>query len=106
MPKMHQVITPDEAKALVERLGSKAAAARHLGVPWSTFEYWFDPERHRKRLRRYYAKNREWKIQYERDHYDNLSGFQYNRKMFKKRRLEGLQRINERNRRRKKDEAA
>jgi hypothetical protein len=99
-------MTPDEANALVERMGSKSAAARHMGVAWSTFDHWTDPERGRKRFRRYYEANREKKVQYERDHYDNLSGFQYNRKMLRKRRWEALKALNERNRRRKKDEAA
>jgi hypothetical protein len=103
---MHQVITPDEAKALVERFGTKKAAAEHLGVPYNTFFHWCDPEPQRERCRRYYAKNRERMIQYERDHYDNLSGLQYNRKLLIKRRWDGRKRMAERNRRRIKDEAA
>jgi hypothetical protein len=99
-------MSPDEANALAERMGSKAAAARHLGVAWSTFDYWTNPEKGKKRFRRHYEANRERVIQYERDHYDNLSGPQYNRKLLVKRRWDGLKRVAERNRRRQNDEAA
>jgi hypothetical protein len=99
-------MTPDEANALAERMGTKAAAARHLGVAWSTFDYWTNPEKGKKRFRRHYEANRERIVQREREHYENLSGFQYNRKMLKKRRADALLRMARRNCRRKKDEAA
>jgi hypothetical protein len=98
----------DEAKALVERMGSKRAAAHHLGVPRSTFYHWLDPEPARKRSRRWYANeaNRESHQEGQRERYRNMAGTALAKRRLQMRRIKALKRMAQRNRHRKKDEAA
>lgn len=49
-------LTPEEARALVEKHGGQRAAARATGVPRTTFQQWLSPERHAEESRRYLAK--------------------------------------------------
>lgn len=91
-------LTPEEAREVVERIGSKKGAARHLGVPRSTFYHWLHPERGWERGRRYYAANRERVRLKNQEHYRNMTGLQIARKQLTSRRAKALTRMAERNR--------
>lgn len=77
------MLTPDEARALIEQHGSIAAAARVVGVAHSTFSYWLDPEPTRRRMRRLRRdpafSARELDRQIER--YENLPNDEYRKRL-------------------------
>lgn len=108
------MLSPEEARQLVEREGNISAAARSIGAPRSSFKYWLDPEavreHHRRRYhadpepkkqerRRYYAENREREREAQRRYWENLSGPAYNRRLLQMRRVNALRRMAERKRR-------
>jgi hypothetical protein len=53
------MLTPEQARDLVEHFGSKSAAARAIGVPRQTFLRWCDPEASRRGNATYYAAHRD-----------------------------------------------
>lgn len=93
------MLSPEEARQLVERKGNISAAARAIGVPRSTFQYWLDPEVDRERHRRRYHADPEPKKQAQRRYWENLSGTAYNRRLLQMRRVNALRRMVERKRR-------
>lgn len=109
------MLTPEEARALVEQHGGNvSAAARAAGVPRPTFTYWLDPETERARSRdRYHAnpepkkaqmlahyhENADAEREKSRQRWDNLSGPAYSRRLLQMRRQHGLRRMAERNKR-------
>jgi nicotinamidase-related amidase len=103
---MHQVITPDEAKALVERMGSQTEAARHMGVPRTTFRHWLYPEKGREKARKWYQENKEHKREQSKRQYWSHTPLELAERRLKIRRIKALHRMAARNRRQKKDEAA
>ncbi len=100
MPARPLPMEPGEAAALVEREGSISAAARHLGVPRHTLRHWLDPERGRAHMKKWYAANAERKRKQERERYDAMTGFQYNRMLLVNRRWDALRRRKKRDRER------
>ncbi len=91
-------LTPEEAQAVVDRVGSKKAAARELGVPWTTFYYWLYPEKNRQKTRewRAFSDNAEKDKQRNREWFENLSGTAYNHRLLENRRRAALRRKRER----------
>jgi hypothetical protein len=123
MPKMPRM-TPDEANALVERLGSNSAAARHAGVPRTTFIGWLhseeekekrrararakyreNPEKHREKARRQYWLNPDPKREWAKEQYWNFTGLELAERRLRIRRLKALKRMAARNRRRQNEAA-
>ncbi len=92
MSKRSDWLSPEEAQAAVDRFGGKKAAARELGVPWTTFYYWLYPEKNRQGTRawREYADNAEKDKQRNRDWFENLGGTAYNARLLRQRRRHAL----------------
>lgn len=71
------MLSPEQARDLVEHFGAKKAAAQVVGVDESTVRHWLDPERRRAAMRA---------------HYERLSGPDYNRLLLRHRRTQALTR--------------
>lgn len=93
-------LTQEQAADLVEWAGSKNAAAAVAGVPRSTFRYWVNPEPDRARMSRNYVADPEAKCAAMREHYENLTGVEYARKLLRQRRHKALRRKAQREQRR------
>jgi hypothetical protein len=99
-------MTPDEAQALAERMGSQQAAADHMGVPRTTFRHWMFPEKGREKARKWYQENKEHKREQSKRQYWSQTPLELAERRLQIRRIKALKRMAVRNRRRKKDEAA
>ena len=93
-------LTPEEARALVEKHGSQQKAADAYGVPRPTLQYWLDPEPQKARVRERYRANPEKALARNRKWWDELSGPAYSRRLLNNRRSKALRRMAERKRRR------
>lgn len=78
------MVTEQQAHRWAWRYGGVRPAARALGIPPPTLRRWLDPEKQQ---------------EYEREWYRNLSGYGYNRLLFRHRRNKALQRIAKRQQR-------
>ncbi len=93
-------LSPEEARELVERVGSIKGAARSIGVHRSTFRYWLDPELWKRRHRDAYARNPEKERAQMRRYHENLTGMQYAWTQLRSRRNKALARMRKREERR------
>lgn len=89
-------LSPAECKAEVERFGGVRTAAVALGIPYSTFRYWLNPEPTLKRQRRRYHADPETARKRMRDDYHGESTVQRIRRKLRNRRTHALRRMAQR----------
>ena len=86
------MLTPDQARDLVDHFGGVRAAGRGIGVDNTTVLYWLDPERKRAKERDRYHANPEPRLERQRARYEALTGLEYNRLLLRQRRIKALAR--------------
>lgn len=74
------MLTPAQARDLIDHFGGQRAAARAVGVHHSTVRYWTDPD--------FAERHRAWR----RENYHNLPSHEYYRRQLVLRRYKALRR--------------